>query len=139
VIDKGSLAAKPTQRFVSSGLAFLAVGLAAGCTHYGVFTGVLLGLPMLLPELANAAGFAVAFWVSFTGHRLLSFKDHNTALKSSFLRFATVAGLGFVTNELAFILVHRGLGWVPGISVIVGMGVASLLTFVLSRYWAFKR
>jgi putative flippase GtrA len=139
VIDTGALATKPKQRFVSSGFAFLAVGLSAGLTHYGVFTCVLHYLPWLLPEIANALGFLVAFWVSFTGHRLLSFKDHNIAFKNSFFRFAIVAGLGFVANELAFVLAHRGLGWVPGISVIVGMGAASLQTFVLSRFWAFKR
>jgi putative flippase GtrA len=124
------------QPLINSGIAFLIVGACAGLTHMGVFH---LALPWMLPELANAAGFVIAFWVSFTGHRLLSFKDHATTFNTSFMRFGVTALLGFLANETVFIISHRWWGWAPWLCVLAGMGAASVQTFMLSRFWAFKR
>lgn len=115
---------------------FVLVGVAAALTHMGVFAWAQLHL---WPELANALGFVVAFFVSFTGHRLLSFSDAATSLGQSLLRFLGTALVGFATNELVFITLLRGLGW-PGLAALfVALTVAAAQTFVLSRYWAFRR
>lgn len=115
---------------------FVLVGVAAALTHMGVFAWA---QPHLWPELANALGFAVAFFVSFAGHRLLSFSDAGTTVAQSFRRFLATALAGFATNELVFIALLRGLGW-PGLAALfVALTVAAAQTFVVSRYWAFRR
>ena len=65
-----------------TGFWFGAVGASAALTHAAVFG---LVKPYLVPELANAAGFAVAFGVSFAGHRWLSFRDTGTGVLRSMM------------------------------------------------------
>ena len=91
------------------------------------------------PELANALGFAVAFCVSFAGHRLLSFQDAGTSVRQSLGRFAVTALLGFGSNELVFVGLLRGLHWPSLLALFVAMLVAAAQTYLLSRYWAFRR
>jgi putative flippase GtrA len=91
------------------------------------------------PELANALGFCVAFVVSFAGHRLLSFKDASTSVASSLGRFAVTAVAGFASNELVFVLLLRWLGWPSLLALLVALVFAAGQTFLLSRFWAFRR
>jgi len=119
-----------------TGLWFGVVGVAAALTHAAVF-GLLKSA--VWPELANAAGFAVAFFVSFFGHRFLSFQDAGTGLWTSLRRFAATALLGFAVNEAVFVLLLRGLGWPSWPALIAALVVAAGQTFVLSRFWAFRR
>ena len=122
-----------------SGFWFVLVGASAALTHMAVFTLVLLLVPTLWPEIANVAGFLVAFLVSFVGHRRLSFQDAGTSVMQSFVRFAATAVAGFVTNETVFILLFRLLGLPTWVALISGIVVSAVQTFVLSRFWAFKR
>ena len=92
----------------------------------------------MLAELANALGFAVAFFVSFAGHRWLSFRGAATGVGQSLLRFATTALAGFAVNEIVFALLLRGAGWPSWLALFIAMAVAAGQTFVLSRYWAFR-
>ena len=91
------------------------------------------------PELANATGFMVAFFVSFGGHRLLSFRDASTTVAQSFQRFVVTALAGFATNELVFVLLLRVAGWPALLALFVALVVAAGQTFLLSRFWAFRR
>ena len=122
-----------------SGFWCVLVGASAALTHMAVFTVVLILAPTLWPEMANVVGFLVAFFVSFLGHRRLSFQDAGTSLMQSFLRFAATAVAGFVTNETVFILLFRLLGLPTWVALISGIVVSAVQTFVLSRFWAFKR
>ena len=122
-----------------SGFWFVLVGASAALTHMAVFMLVLLLVPTLWPEIANVAGFLVAFFVSFVGHRRLSFQDAGTSVMQSFVRFAATAVAGFVTNETVFILLFRLLGLPTWVALISGIVVSAVQTFVLSRFWAFKR
>ncbi|WOP15792.1 GtrA family protein [Ottowia sp. SB7-C50] len=119
-----------------TGLWFGVVGVAAALTHAAVF-GLLQSA--LWPELANAAGFAVAFFVSFFGHRFLSFQDAGTGLWTSLRRFAATALLGFAVNEAVFVLLLRVFSWPSWPALITALVVAAGQTFVLSRFWAFRR
>ena len=118
------------------GLRFLAVGSGAALTHVLVFT---LTRERVWPELANAFGFAVAFCVSFAGHRWLSFQDTRTGLLPSLRRFALTAAAGFVANELCFMLLLHALGWPDLPALLLALVLAAGQTFVLSRFWAFAR
>jgi putative flippase GtrA len=119
-----------------TGFWFLVVGASAAAVHMAVF---MLAAPFMWPELANAAGFAVAFVVSFAGHRFLSFTDAETTLGQSLRRFAATALAGFAANELMFIALLRGLGWPDWLALFIALVFASAQTFVLSRFWAFRR
>lgn len=120
----------------ASTLWFLAVGGTAAATHMGVFA---LAQARMRPELANALGFGVAFFVSFAGHRLLSFKDAATSVTTSLRRFAVTALAGFVSNELVFVLLLRGPGLPSPLALFIALVFAAGQTFVLSRFWAFRR
>lgn len=120
----------------ASGVWFLVVGGSAALTHLGVFTLVHDAMPA---EWANALGFVVAFGVSFVGHRRLSFRDTGTSIQTSLLRFVLTALAGFVCNEAVFVLLLRGLDWPALLALISAMLAAAGQTFVLSRYWAFRR
>ena len=122
-----------------SGFWFVLVGASAALTHMVVFTLVLFLVPTLWPEIANVAGFLVAFLVSFVGHRRLSFQDAGTSLLQSFMRFAATAVAGFVTNEAVFIALFRVFGLPTWLALIGGIVVSAVQTFVLSRFWAFRR
>ena len=115
---------------------FLAVGGTAAFTHMAVFA---LAQGQMLPELANALGFLSAFFVSFAGHRLLSFKDAGTSVGTSLGRFAVTALAGFASNELIFMLLLRGLGWPALLALFVALVFAAGQTFLFSRFWAFRR
>jgi putative flippase GtrA len=115
---------------------FLLVGTSAALTHMAVFAWV---SPFILPELANAVGFCVAFVMSFIGHRRLSFQDADTTLWQSLRRFGATALAGFVSNELMFMLLLRMFGWPNLWALFVALVFASAQTFVLSRFWAFRR
>lgn len=124
------------RKTIEGGFWFLVVGGTAALVHLGVFA---LTQPHLVPELANASGFVVAFFVSFGGHRLLSFRDGNTTLGQSLQRFAVTALLGFAMNEGIFVLLLRGLGWPALLALLAALVAAAAQTFLLSRFWAFRR
>ena len=127
-----------TPAWARSGVWFLLVGAAAALTHMGVF-GWLNQTTPWWPEIANAIGFGVAFVVSFVGHRWLSFADAGTGLLQSLWRFGATALAGFVCNETVFMLLHRLTGW-PGLPALVAaLIVAAAQTFLLGRFWAFRR
>jgi putative flippase GtrA len=115
---------------------FLLVGVAAAATHMLVFT---LVLPHLWPELANAFAFCIAFFVSFAGHRLLSFKDAKTSVGTSLRRFAITAVAGFACNEITFSLLLRALQWPALAALLAALVLAAGQTYLLSRFWAFSR
>jgi putative flippase GtrA len=115
---------------------FVIVGTGAALTHMAVFV---LAQSHIWPELANALGFAVAFVVSFVGHRRLSFADSSTRIRHSLPRFALTALAGFASNEAVFVALWRGLALPAMLALIAAMLFAAGQTFVLSRFWAFRR
>lgn len=115
---------------------FLAVGSTAAATHVAVFR---LAAPYLWPELANALGFVIAFFVSFGGHRWLSFSDAGTSVGTSLGRFALTALSGFACNELVFVLLLRVLHWNTLVALVSALVLAAGQTYLLSRFWAFRR
>ena len=115
---------------------FLAVGGTAALVHMGVFA---LVQGHMLPELANALGFVIAFGVSFAGHRGLSFKDATTSVRTSLGRFAVTALAGFASNELIFALLLRVGGLPALVALLIALVFAAGQTFLFSRFWAFRR
>ena len=119
-----------------TGFWFLVVGGSAAAVHMAVF---LLAAPYMWPEVANAMGFCIAFVVSFAGHRFLSFSDADTRLWQSLRRFAATALAGFAANEVMFVALLRGLNLPDWLALFFALVFASAQTFLLSRFWAFRR
>jgi putative flippase GtrA len=116
---------------------FIVVGGCAALTHLGVYT-VCINIFDFIKEAANACGFVVAFFVSFAGHRYLSFKDFKAPAKRSLWRFLCTALLGFFTNEALFTILWRVLGVNSWLALFIAIFCAAACTFVLSRVWAFQ-
>jgi putative flippase GtrA len=121
-----------------SGFWFLLVGATASLTHLSVYYASTQWL-LAINELANAIAFAIAFFVSFTGHRLLSFKGSGTSVQQSLLRFFITALAGFFTNELVFVLLFRLMGLNDWAALLIAIASAAAQTFVLSKFWAFRK
>lgn len=117
---------------------FVVVGCLAAATHWAVAVLCVEHLG-LAPLLANVAGWLVAFNVSLFGHYHLTFKHQRAPWKHAAVRFFGVALLAFALNEVAYaILLHTTtLPYELALAMVL-LGVA-VLTFVLSRFWAFRR
>jgi putative flippase GtrA len=85
----------------------------------------------------SAPWWARPLGLHFGGHRAFSFKEQAAPLGRSAWRFFSVSAAGFVINESAYALLlrHGSLGY-QGALALVLVAVA-LLTYVVSRYWAF--
>lgn len=116
---------------------FVIVGCAAAATHWVVAVLCVEHLHTP-PLLANVAGWLVAFNVSLAGHYHLTFKHQQAPWKRAAARFFGVALLAFALNEAAYavLLYTTALRYDLALALVL-LGVA-VLTFVLSRFWAFR-
>jgi putative flippase GtrA len=116
--------------------AFLAVGLGALTTHWLVLV-MFVSVGGLDPLVANVFGFAVAFNVSYFGHRNLTFAAHDRAHRHTLPRFATVALSIFMLNETLywFLLTFSSLRY--DIAHLLVLGAVAVITYLLSKFWAF--
>jgi putative flippase GtrA len=117
---------------------FIAVGVAAAITHWcvAVLCVAAAGLP---PLVGNVIGWMVAFGVSFTGHFRLTFRNQAGAWHVAALRFFFVSAAGFLANEVsyAWLLAHTTVRYDVLLALIL-IAIA-FATFLLSRFWAFRR
>ncbi len=122
---------KPSKR----GFYFLGIGGIAALVHVGlVFLCVtLFSLP---PLLTNVFAFAIAFQISFFGHKHLTFawlEDKKILRLPHFFMVAASAGL--INEGLYFLLLYyTKINYL--ISLILVLGLVSVYSFVLSRFWA---
>lgn len=120
----------------SSGFWFGSVGAVSALVHMTVFA---LMRHTMNPEWANVFGFTIAFAVSYWGHRWLSFKDTTTSTSQNLPRFAITALAGFASNELCFMAFVYGFDWSVWPALVLAMVIAAGQTYLLSRWWAFRR
>lgn len=115
---------------------FVVVGCAAAAVHFGVVLA-LVERGAWPPLLANGVGWAVAFGVSFAGHRLFTFREQRAPLGRSAQRFLAVSAIGFAVNEAAYALLlgWGGLGYGVALALVL-IGVA-VFTYWVGRHWAF--
>ncbi len=92
----------------------------------------------LTPLIANIIGWLVAFGASFTGHYQLTFRYQRSGVKDAIWRFFLLSAFGFIINETSYALLLKQtrLPYELLLALIL-IGVAAL-TFVASRFWAFK-
>ena len=94
------------------------------------------GLP---PLVANVVAFHIAFVVSYSGHRWLTFADQAARTRESLPRFVLVAYGGFALNEglYAVMLAHTRLDEIIALAIV--LVAVAVLTYASSRFWAFRR
>lgn len=119
-------------------LCFGLTGAAAAATHL-LFVLWLVEGAGLAPLRANVAGFVLAFFVSYSGHRHFTFAGGGGPHHQAMPRFLLVALTGLLLNQglFALLLSLTPLPY-PLALVLVLAGVAAL-TFLLGRHWAFPQ
>lgn len=116
---------------------FLAVGGAAATVHFicVVFFVEYIHLPALI---ANIGAFLIAFLVSFTGQRFLTFHDSQTSLFQGLKRFFLIALSSFVVNECLFAIAIEILNIPYMLALACVLLIVAVGTYFSSKHWAFK-
>ena len=123
------------------------IGLVAELLRFGFVGGLASAVHFVVATLlfwytsggifaANAVAFAVAFVVSFVGHRRLTFRASQPDTQS-LPRFAAVAAGGFVVNNASL----AAFTWFVGRESLWGLAlaivVAAAFVYLTSKFWAF--
>lgn len=95
-----------------------------------------LGLP---PLAANVFAFLVAFQVSYWGHRQWTFTARDLRHRKTLPRFILVSASSFALNEALYFLLLRYTALDYRTALFIVLAVVSILTYLLSRQWAFKK
>jgi putative flippase GtrA len=115
---------------------FIAVGCAAAATHWAVAV-TLVSQAGLAPPIANAAGWLIAFLVSFSGHYHLTFRHSGASWIRAAPRFFLISVLGFAVNETSYIWLLRVTSLPYDVLLAAILIAVAALTFLAGRLWAF--
>lgn len=77
---------------------FTTTGAAAALTHYSIV--MLLFKRNIALQYANLVAFLLAYWVSYFGHRIFTFKAQHISHRHTLPKFTLVAGLGFYSMRV---------------------------------------
>lgn len=110
---------------------FIIVGIAATLTDLGVST-LLLKIFGWHETVCAAIGFAVAFWVSFFGHRFFTFRTFGNPFKFFLLAVSMLLLREIMIYSLTAIGI-RGF-----MALFIPLCAVTLITFVVSNYKIFK-
>jgi putative flippase GtrA len=117
---------------------FVLVGSTAALVH--LLTVVLLVERLhLVPLVANVGGWMCAFTVSYGGHALLTFADHEAPVLQSAARFFLISAAGFAINESAYAVLLRASQVPYYFLLAIILVCVAVATYLLSRHWAFAR
>lgn len=111
---------------------FCFVGGAATVTHLMAAALLLWLLPNFDIVVINTFAFAMAFSVSYLGHRHFTFNREGSPLK-----FFLTSIVGLLINN-AVVLAVSTMTDVRFIAIVIGTSVAPVAVFLLSKYWAFE-
>ncbi|SEO28734.1 MULTISPECIES: GtrA family protein [Acinetobacter] len=115
---------------------FTTTGAAAALTHYSIV--MLLFKRNIALQYANLIAFLLAYWVSYFGHRIFTFKAQHIAHRQTLPKFTLVAGLGFLFNESFLLLSNLYFSTPVSTLVCVAIVLTSIVTFLLNRFFAFQ-
>lgn len=114
------------------------MGCLAAAVHWGVVVALVDGAHWH-PLRANVIGWLVAFTVSFTGHDRLTFRGHGVAPGRAAARFFVVSAGAFGANEAAYALLLHWSGLRYDLALAAVLLAVAVLTYLMSRHWAFLR
>lgn len=115
---------------------FTTTGAAAALTHYSIV--MLLFKRNIALHYANLIAFLLAYWVSYFGHRIFTFKAQHISHRQTLPKFTLVAGLGFLFNESFLLLSNLYFSTPVSTLVCVAIVLTSIVTFLLNRFFAFQ-
>ena len=115
---------------------FIAVGTTAAGVHLATVVA-LVRWGGWSPPVANVLGWLVAFVCSFFGHHLTTFSDAGAPIGRAARRFFAVSALGFVANQVAYVLLLRLSGMRYDLALALVLVGIAVLTYLLGRRWAF--
>ncbi|ENV04086.1 MULTISPECIES: GtrA family protein [Acinetobacter] len=115
---------------------FTTTGAAAALTHYSIV--MLLFKRNIALQYANLVAFLLAYWVSYFGHRIFTFKAQHISHRQTLPKFTLVAGLGFLFNESFLLLSNLYFSTPISTLVCVAIVLTSIVTFLLNRFFAFQ-
>ncbi len=112
---------------------FVLIGGLATLTDLAVTLAIFFTMPGLHENVVTSCAFAVAFFVSYFGHRYVTFRRGG-----SMLRFFMLSGsMLLLRNALVFIMVTY---WMHGlIPIITAMALVTIITYLCSKLLVFTR
>lgn len=114
---------------------FALIGSSALLSHFLLVT---LLVPLgLQPLVANVIAYLLAFQVSYWGHRRKTFEANHLPHRQTLPRFFAVASVSFLLNEALYFLLLQFTELDYRVALLLVLLVVAVLTFVLSRTWAF--
>ena len=114
-------------------LRFGCVGTAAAAVHLIVVIFLVsLGMP---PWAANVFGFAVAFQVTYLGHRTWTFKA--TGSRSDYGRMLFVSLGSFAINEGLYMVLLKATDLDYRVALALVLITVAIFTYTASRLWVF--
>lgn len=118
-------------------LRFGMVGAMAALVHF-LTVAALVEQLALAPLAANVLGFLAAFVVSYTGQHHWTFAGSGVGWRQGLPRYFLVACGSFALNELLFAALLGIAGWSYRPALATTLVLVAGMTFVLSRFWAFR-
>ena len=120
---------------ISQVIRFAGVGVLSTGIHALIYT--LTGALGLVPWAANLVAFVAAFGFSFLGHYRFTFQS-DSGLPDAISKFFLVAliGLGLNAGFVYLIVDLAQLNYLVALAPMIL--IVPPVTFLLSRYWAFK-
>lgn len=114
---------------------FITIGGAAALINIFIVLALVSALE-IQPLHANILGFLIAFNVSFFGHKYLTFSELHDQKQLSLPHFFMVAVSSGMMNEALYFLFLRFTHLNYIVALILVLGLISIYTFMLSRFWA---
>lgn len=116
--------------------AFFVVGATAAAVHQLVVVA-LTEAGWLAPAWANLPGFAIAWCVSYLGHRRFTFESSRPHIEAA-PRFLAVALLAFAVNQLLFMALLRFTPLHYAVALFLTLITVAAGTYLMSKRWAFS-
>jgi putative flippase GtrA len=116
---------------------FVMVGTLAAAVHWCVVRA-LVSAAVLSPLAANLPAWCVAFGVSYSGHRWLTFAHQGSPLRRSAARFALLSLGGLALNEAAYAALLHLTPLRYDLALAVVLLAVAVVTYLLGRHWAFE-
>lgn len=116
---------------------FSLTGTLATLIHFSTVIA-LVETTHLQPLTANIFGFFSGFIISFSGHRFWTFSETTQRIRTSLPKFIFIAGINLVGNQSLYYLLLKKLHFQYETALIIVLGLMALMTFLLSKWWAFR-
>jgi len=128
---------QPLSALIRQIATFGTAGVIATLVH--VVIGVSLNrFAGLSPFVSNLIAFPLATCVTLLSNSRLTFRGHGGGAQSLLKALATVL-FGLALNQIIVVIVADWLGYPYEIALIVIIATVPAVTFLLFKFWAFRR